>query len=256
MKPGGEMVVAIEGLQIIHQNLPHRRLPEHQHDRIECVIPLRGRFSINLSSSEKYVLARGEMLLIPPGTLHSYETSSSDAEQLLVLLDVDTLPLAGVMRLSKSSLMVEVCLFLLTSVDHSEQLIAIQMLRACLQRAMRARSRGLEIASLLTRANDPRLQKALAFIERNFTDPTVIASLPKASGASSRTLLRLFKQELMLSVSDLILELRMQHARDLLASGQWSVTSVALECGYSSLSQFIQNFKKAFGVLPSQSRNH
>jgi two-component system response regulator YesN len=65
---------------------------------------------------------------------------------------------------------------------------------------------------------------------------------------------RLFKTDLGLSAGDVLRLLRIAHAKKLLNAGQYSITEVALESGYSAMSQFISNFKAATGTLPSQYR--
>jgi AraC-like DNA-binding protein len=45
---------------------------------------------------------------------------------------------------------------------------------------------------------------------------------------------------------------RMQVAKDKLLSGDVSVKEVAMELGYSNLSNFTIAFKKEFGLLPSK----
>jgi AraC-like DNA-binding protein len=45
---------------------------------------------------------------------------------------------------------------------------------------------------------------------------------------------------------------RMKAARDRLLTGNYSVKQVALELGYSNLSNFTNAFKKEFSILPSE----
>jgi AraC-like DNA-binding protein len=47
-------------------------------------------------------------------------------------------------------------------------------------------------------------------------------------------------------------QLRLQHARLLLASNPNDVTGVALRVGYDSPSQFSREYRRQFGISPSQ----
>jgi AraC-like DNA-binding protein len=100
---------------------------------------------------------------------------------------------------------------------------------------------------------DPR---ARAFAERLLADPGAeasLAALARGSGASLRTLQRLFLNETSLSLEAWRGRARMQQAVVCLSSGG-SVTSAALDAGYQSASAFIAAFKRAFGVTPARWR--
>lgn len=100
---------------------------------------------------------------------------------------------------------------------------------------------------------DPR---ARAFAERLLAEPgseAAFADLARGSGASLRTLQRLFLGETGLSLDAWRVRARMQQAVVALSSGA-SVTSAALDAGYASPSAFIAAFKKAFGVTPAKWR--
>ncbi len=70
---------------------------------------------------------------------------------------------------------------------------------------------------------------------------------------SLRTLDRRFRRETGMSLKQWRLQLRLMQAIELLNTGQ-SITSIALELGYSSPSPFIYMFREQFGVSPAQYR--
>jgi len=45
---------------------------------------------------------------------------------------------------------------------------------------------------------------------------------------------------------------RLEKARGLLQSGEYSVKEVGLDIGFSNLSNFAKAFKKEFGILPNE----
>jgi len=102
--------------------------------------------------------------------------------------------------------------------------------------------------------SDPR---ARAFAERLLEAPGVeasLAELARGSGASLRTLQRLFLAETGLSLEAWRGRARMQQAVVSLSNGA-SVTEAALDAGYQSPSAFIAAFKRAFGVTPARWRS-
>ena len=68
-------------------------------------------------------------------------------------------------------------------------------------------------------------------------------------GMSEKTLSRLFLKQTGLTFGKWVQRMRLQHAKAEIEAGQ-SVTAVALNCGYSSVSAFIAAFKKLFGHTP------
>jgi len=98
---------------------------------------------------------------------------------------------------------------------------------------------------------DPRALKLVAALQRSPADSASIGTLARRAGASRRTMERLFVDETGMSVGEWRRRLRLLHAIRLLAAGE-SVTNVALEAGYSSVSAFVAVFKKTFGVTPGR----
>ena len=54
------------------------------------------------------------------------------------------------------------------------------------------------------------------------------------------------------SPNELIREIRLCRAKELLEKGSGNVSEVAMEVGYGSLSYFTRSFKQVFGVSPSE----
>jgi AraC-like DNA-binding protein len=102
----------------------------------------------------------------------------------------------------------------------------------------------------------PRDPRAVAAAERLLaepSDPADLAAIARSSGASARTLQRLFLEETGHGFSDWRQRLRLLHAATLLGDGA-SVTEAGLEAGYSSTSAFIAAFKKQLGRTPARMR--
>jgi len=100
----------------------------------------------------------------------------------------------------------------------------------------------------------PRDRRALRLAEILRENPAMaggIADLAHASGASSRTIQRLFLAETGLPFSQWRQRLRLLHGVAALGQGA-SVTGAGLEAGYSSTSAFIAAFRRHFGTTPSR----
>lgn len=114
--------------------------------------------------------------------------------------------------------------------------------------------RAAETAPLeLPLPKDPRARGLAGQILANPGDEATLADLAKGSGASLRTLQRLFLAQTGLPLEPWRCRARMQQGVVALSAGA-SVTAAALEAGYQSPSAFIAAFKRAFGVTPGRYR--
>jgi len=101
---------------------------------------------------------------------------------------------------------------------------------------------------------DPRLRDVAAILADDPADGRTLAELGRATGASERTLSRLFRHDTGMTFPQWRAQLRLQHATLLLAAGS-TVTGAATASGYSNVSAFIAAFRDAFGVTPAAYRN-
>lgn len=102
------------------------------------------------------------------------------------------------------------------------------------------------------RANDPRVIRALDELRRSACGTLRMEAIAKRSGLSLRNLNRLFLLETGMSPKQFVTRVRVETAQRLLKGGRRTVTDVALEVGYGSVSQFIAAFRKITGQLPSE----
>jgi AraC-like DNA-binding protein/quercetin dioxygenase-like cupin family protein len=99
--------------------------------------------------------------------------------------------------------------------------------------------------------NDARALRIAEALRESPGDTTSLAYLSRESGASKRTIERLFQSETEMSFGKWRQQLRLLHALRLLALGE-SVTAAALEVGYDSTSAFISAFKTVLGTTPGR----
>lgn len=98
----------------------------------------------------------------------------------------------------------------------------------------------------------PVLRKALYVIERNLFEELSVQHVSDKINASVSTLLRVFKSELSVSPLVHIHERRLEEARSMLKTGQFSILDVAHITGYSSISSFAKAFKRRYKTTPSE----
>jgi AraC-like DNA-binding protein len=79
-----------------------------------------------------------------------------------------------------------------------------------------------------------------------------VCDLCEALYTSAPSLFRKIKRALGVSPQQLISGIQLQHAGELLAKGERSLTEVAIESGFYDYAHFSKSFKSAFGVSPSK----
>ena len=101
---------------------------------------------------------------------------------------------------------------------------------------------------------DPRARTAALYLQGAPGGASDLAKLATESGASLRTLQRLFPRETGLTLEAWRQKARLMHAMGRLASGD-RVTVAGLDCGYQNVGAFIAAFSRQFGVTPGRYRS-
>ncbi len=98
------------------------------------------------------------------------------------------------------------------------------------------------------------VRRARDYIKAHAHEPIEISKLAADLGISLRSLQENFQRYLGYSPRELILECRLDRARDRLLTDDdgLTVTTVALDSGFSDLGQFSAKYRAKFGELPSQ----
>ena len=117
-----------------------------------------------------------------------------------------------------------------------------------------ADTQALGIALPHPQTGDKRLRALCEAVLRSPSDRATLAEWATRTGASERTMARLFQAELRLSYPQWRQQAVLAHALPLLARGS-SVSAVAAASGYASDSAFSAMFKAAMGQPPSHFQN-
>ncbi|MDJ0949117.1 MAG: GlxA family transcriptional regulator [Alphaproteobacteria bacterium] len=100
----------------------------------------------------------------------------------------------------------------------------------------------------------PKLLEVIGLMEQNIEQPLSQRALAQQVDLSTRQLERLFQKYLHRTPTRYYLELRLNHARQLLMQTSLSVLSVAVACGFVSASHFSKCYREHFGRTPREER--
>lgn len=125
-------------------------------------------------------------------------------------------------------------------------------------------ARLYNIFDRLLRANDPGRYdnpvaqyciKAADYIAANYFSHITIDGISKDLGIDRRYFSRIFTKYTGVSPQKYLVTYRLERAKALLASGNYTVGEVASSVGYDDIFAFSKIFKKKYGVSPSQVKN-
>lgn len=96
------------------------------------------------------------------------------------------------------------------------------------------------------------ISKAILYIHNNFSYPIKVSDIAGYIGIDRSYLYKLFMSSKGISPKQYLLNVRINAAKSMLMTGQYSVTEVALSCGFSDPPLFCNSFRKFTGLTPSQ----
>lgn len=247
----------------------------HSHDFFEIIYVTESDDVQYFIGSDRYLLRKGDCLVIPPGVLHAptfqgFEKSSYErfvlwispaflAKEKKVFPDIDA-PLRHCQREN-------VRLLRMDAVESTQQF----SLFCSLLRERQQRKRGWEDASacyvslLLLLLNRGLVEKttvmraeradlfnrAFHYVNDHMMERLSVRSVADHLHVSTSTIARLFQENINMSLYHYITRVRLLRAKDLMA-GELSLQEIGEHCGFTDYSSFYRSFKKEFGVSPSQ----
>ena len=99
------------------------------------------------------------------------------------------------------------------------------------------------------------LQKAIIYINNNYTSKITLDKVAKEACTSRYHFSREFKKALGCTYTDYVNKVRIEKATELLKNARISVTEAAFSVGYPNLTNFGRIFKKVVGCTPREFKN-
>jgi len=104
------------------------------------------------------------------------------------------------------------------------------------------------------RRPDSRFERVMTLINERYTEPLSVADLARFAQVTPGYLRGPFRLALGMSLRDYMRELRLERARQLIATTSAALTDVALEAGFYDLPHFDKTFRKRYGISPHEFR--
>lgn len=223
-------------------------VPEHRHERAQLVYASRGVMTV-AATGGLWVIPSFRAVWIPAGVKHAITMSGRVAMRTLYI-DPEALPHAPrTCSVVQVSPLLRELIVAATTLTHDYRPDGSE---ARLMTVILDQIQSVAVAPLhLPEPEDSRLRVITEFLREHPDDQRTLDDWTRAAGASTRTLSRLFLRETGMSFRAWRQQLRLLISLRQLAAGE-SVTRVALDVGYNSLSAFIAMFHRALGEPPSR----
>lgn len=102
---------------------------------------------------------------------------------------------------------------------------------------------------------DQRVKDILEYIHQHYQEKINLQTLAEIANLSKSEANRLFKKHVGRTPFTYILDYRLERSINLLTGTRSSITDISFECGFSSVSYFIEKFKETFYITPKQFRD-
>ena len=250
----------------------------HWHDAQEIIVPLEADYAVT-AQENAYQLKPGDILIIPPGILHSI-TAPSCGSRFIFLFEMNLFSqLSDFIRtqslLSKPVLITadtcpeiyekEIDLIMQAASHYwgdspSKQLLIYACLMnfyACYTDFYTNRNSSMSKASgnIPPKDYSRKLTLLLEYLQRHYAESISLEDAAKKTGLSRFYFSRVFKEYTGQTFYDYLSFLRIQAAESLLKDTTVPMSDIATACGYSNISSFNRNFRKFQKCTPSEYRN-
>ncbi|MBR1824430.1 MAG: helix-turn-helix transcriptional regulator [Ruminococcus sp.] len=259
---------------MLYDNDEVEQYPTHWHNAVEIIIPLHNGFTVT-SGGIDYHLNEKEIIIIPPGELHSMPAQDgrriifqcdnsviSDVPSLESILPVFSSAVHITPTLNKELYVLarKNILDIYTEYYSKASMtdVRIYMYLLTMLTAVRefqiTKSEENSAASSVNADESRKFVLVTKYINQNYMYELPLEKLASIAGYSKYHFSRIFKEYNGMSYIQYINSKRIKAAERLMADSSLPITEVAMQCGFSSLTTFNRAFRKAKGCTPTEFR--
>ncbi|MBR1892420.1 MAG: helix-turn-helix domain-containing protein [Lachnospiraceae bacterium] len=259
----------------LYDNDEYEDYPMHWHPAVEIVMPTESGYTLMFTNNKKVELKEGDICIICPCTIHAifappkgrriiFQLNSSnlrfmkDIEVLMSVMSpytVITPENFGDIHADLRRYMEEIKEEYMAGDSFSEVNIYSKVLNMLVLIGKSYAKKTDEEAMEKTAVQDEYIEKMLEicnYIDKHCGEVLKLDNIADMSGFSKFYFERIFKQITGKSFYKYVNYKRISKAEELLVEPDNSVTDVALNCGFSSISSFIRMFKLQKGCTPTE----
>lgn len=260
----------------VHDNTDYEAYPDHWHTPIEIIMPIENSYDI-ATKREVITVQEGDLLLINSGVIHGMP-SAIHGERLILQADFSLLHNVADIESTLSTIPQALLLSPATAPAIHEQLKVLMLeiyreyfsdtilisasiyaklleMLVLIGREYAGKRNALDTASGKPKEHTEKFMSVCSYIHEHCTEDLCLDDAAALTGFSKYHFSRLFKNFTGVSFYKYLNKKRIEHAEKLLVDPGLSITEVALQSGFSSLSAFIRMFKLIKDCTPTEFRN-
>lgn len=260
----------------LYNNDKHEDYPEHWHTPLEIIMPTKNDYTVLLGGNS-YHLNEGDIAFICPGVIHALRAPAkgkriifqaevtmlheiSELESVLSLIS----PLFIVTPESFPDIHVLLRKYMFDILNEYESdspfaetaiySILLSMF-AIIGKNYTAGKEHFDVGNQKQKEYNEKFISICNYINQHCTEDLTLEQVAEMAGFSKYHFSRLFKQFTNVTFYKYLNQKRISRAEKLLINSETTVTEVALQSGFSSMSAFIRMFKIVKLCTPTEFRN-
>jgi len=251
----------------------------HWHDAQEIIIPLEENYMVTVQDTA-FLLKPGDILMVPPGNLHSIEAPSSGS-RFVFLLELDLFCQLEDFIPTRSLLSKPVLITADTHPEIYEEEISLIMqaashywggspskqlhIYACMMNFYACYTEYCTLNTSVPSSKGPSSQSAeltqkinrlLKYIGQHYAEPISLEKAAEMAGLSKYYFTRIFKRCTGQTYYDYLSFLRIQAAEEKLKDKSIPISEISASCGFQNPSSFNRTFRRLKGTSPSDYRKY
>lgn len=247
----------------------------HWHDHLEFIKIAKGRAVVTLDN-HTFAAEANDIIYVNSRQVHAVRAASDDAKAIGMIFDrlFVTNLLEGFETRHVYSLFVHANRMPnpirptdpmwdalnreleLADDEYARKDICYEMtIKSCIYRMLAAMMRSCAKQMPSLEKDEVSLRPALEYIEERFAERLSLTQVSRLTGRSPSRFSRLFKEVTGLTFTDYLTSTRINMAKQMLVTGQWTITEIAEKTGFCNVHYFGKVFKEAAGLSPLQFKN-
>lgn len=237
----------------------------HWHDYFEIEMIVEGTAHHILNGTE-YNLAKGDIYLLSPVDFHEIHPTSPNTTVMNIMFKEELVSdellfcffnynenIIGHLDEREYN-------FLYTIIDRAiteyseKQIFSQRMVQNIIECIFITLGRKFNLKPDKSSVSYSALHKVLMYIHHHFRDDPSLEEAACVAGLNQGYFSTVFHQFTGKTYKKYLTELKMNYAKKLLLSGNLSVAEVCFNSGYNTLSHFLREFKKFYGITPAEMR--
>ncbi|GAA3413035.1 HTH-type transcriptional activator RhaR [Paenibacillus hodogayensis] len=260
---------------------------EHSHEFVELVYVVRGEAQ-HCFEGERYAIRAGDVFIINPGEVHAYDYEQEQQIEIINCIFMPSLIQEGLLRelgisrsmdffyvqpfldkeerfhhrLNLSGPYAATLLVILESMmaefDHRnpgfDAIIRLKMIELQIFLSRNYNLHQTKRQNVYYGEREVTARRIRGYLERNYGEKITLTSLVDVFNISERKLNRLMKEQMGMSVIELLHQIRIEKAKHLLEDQEEKVINVASMVGYEDPAFFSRLFRRIVGCPPGTYR--